>query len=58
MCYISKPECILIDSSGYIKLKELKFAKKVNTGKTWTLCGVPDYLSPEVIKNEGHDWGM
>ena len=39
---------------GYLKLIDFGFAKEVVT-KTWTLCGTPEYLSPEIILNKGHD---
>lgn len=54
-----KPENILIQPSGYLKLTDFGFAKFV-TGQTYTLCGTPEYLAPEIIANKGHgkpvDW--
>lgn len=55
-----KPENILIDIDGHIKLVDFGFAKQVGDRETYTLCGTPDYLAPEVIHNSGHgtavDW--
>ncbi|GAM82770.1 hypothetical protein ANO11243_007560 [Dothideomycetidae sp. 11243] len=55
-----KPENILIDSEGHLKLVDFGFAKKVENRETYTLCGTPEYLAPEVIRNTGHglsvDW--
>uniref|UniRef100_K3X7Z9 cGMP-dependent protein kinase n=1 Tax=Globisporangium ultimum (strain ATCC 200006 / CBS 805.95 / DAOM BR144) TaxID=431595 RepID=K3X7Z9_GLOUD len=49
-----KPENILLDNEGFIKLADFGLAKLV-TDRTWTLCGTPDYLAPEIILNKGHD---
>ena len=49
-----KPENICLDSRGYPRLVDFSLAKVVDT-RTWTLCGSPDYLAPEIILNEGHD---
>uniref|UniRef100_A0A7S4J9G5 cGMP-dependent protein kinase n=1 Tax=Odontella aurita TaxID=265563 RepID=A0A7S4J9G5_9STRA len=52
-----KPENLVMDLKGFVKIVDFGLAKKIN-GKTWTLCGTPDYLAPEVILNEGHDWAV
>ncbi|KAI7879840.1 kinase-like domain-containing protein [Mucor mucedo] len=54
-----KPENLLLDTNGHIKITDFGFAKHV-PDITWTLCGTPDYLAPEVIQSKGYgkavDW--
>ncbi|CAK3999774.1 cAMP-dependent kinase type 2 [Lecanosticta acicola] len=54
-----KPENLLLDRHGHIKITDFGFAKEV-PDITWTLCGTPDYLAPEVVSSKGYnksvDW--
>ena len=54
-----KPENLVLDNDGYLKVTDFGFAKEVKD-KTFTLCGTPDYLAPEIVTGQGHgravDW--
>ncbi len=63
-----KPENLLIDKEGHVKLTDFGFSKTIKDKyvgaetfrRTYTLCGTPEYLAPEIIKSKGHnksaDW--
>lgn len=55
-----KPENVLIGNDGYLKITDFGLSK---TGldsqrkgeKTYSFCGTPEYLAPEIIEGIGHD---
>jgi len=53
-----KPENLLLDHEGYVKVVDFGFAKKIPDNKTYTLCGTPEYIAPEVLLNQGHGKGV
>lgn len=54
-----KPENVLIDKDGYPKLVDFGFAKVLKGSmKTFTLCGTPEYIAPEIVLGRGYNRGV
>lgn len=52
-----KPENLLIDKDGHVKIADFGFAKKLADERTFTLCGTPEYLAPEIILGSKEGYG-
>ena len=50
-----RPENVLINSDGYIKIVDFFLAKTLIKDFTLTICGNPEYYSPEMINQSGYN---
>jgi serine/threonine protein kinase len=52
-----KPENVLLDKNGHIKIADFGLSKILSreNEKTYTICGTPQYLAPEILSSEGYD---
>ena len=48
-----KPENLMVDEDGYLKLLDFGTAKIINR-RTYTIVGTPQYIAPEVILGKGY----
>ncbi|KAL4488509.1 hypothetical protein ABPG72_013077 [Tetrahymena utriculariae] len=55
-----KPENIMIDYKGYMKLIDMGTAKflKGKSGRTFTIIGTPHYMAPEIITGKGYSYSV
>jgi protein kinase A len=54
-----KPDNILLDKNGHIKLIDFGFAKVIKNilkDRAYTNCGTPGYCAPEVMLDAGHTY--
>ena len=55
-----KPENIIISiaDKGHVKLCDFGFAKRLGSkdAKTYTKCGTPSYIAPEIVLGMGHSF--
>lgn len=51
-----KPENVILDAEGYVKLVDFGLAKKFDEGtwRTYTMLGTPLYIAPEILNGNGY----
>jgi len=51
-----KPENLLLDAHGMLKIADFGFSRLLNNQQLLqTVCGTPNYMAPEVLKEQGYD---
>eukprot|EP01065_Artemidia_motanka_P026754 TRINITY_DN31_c0_g1_i5.p1 TRINITY_DN31_c0_g1~~TRINITY_DN31_c0_g1_i5.p1 ORF type:complete len:447 (+),score=167.24 TRINITY_DN31_c0_g1_i5:84-1424(+) len=51
-----KPENLLLDAEGHLKIADFGFSRLLNNQQLLqTVCGTPNYMAPEVLKERGYN---
>ena len=55
-----KIDSLLIKDNGYLTVMDISYSKELKkySDKTFTLCGTPNYLAPEIILNNGYSFSV
>ena len=55
--YFNKPENILIDANGYLRIADFGLSKPLISRDevTFSFCGSPEYMAPEMLLQYGHN---
>jgi serine/threonine protein kinase len=54
-----KLENILVDEAGFLKIIDYGLAKTLGQDQvSKTFCGTPEYLAPEMVLHQGHDFSV
>ncbi|CAI9298506.1 unnamed protein product [Lactuca saligna] len=57
------PEILMFAQTGHVQLVDFRFGKKLDSERTFTICGMVDSLAPEIVQGKGHGfaadwWGL
>ncbi|XP_054028877.1 rhodopsin kinase GRK1 [Dryobates pubescens] len=55
-----KPENVLLDDAGHVRLSDMGLAVELKDGenKTRGYAGTPGFMAPEVLRDEEYDWSV
>ena len=54
-----KLENVLVDEQGFLKIIDYGLAKTLQQSQlSKTFCGTPEYLAPEMVTHQGHDFSV
>lgn len=55
-----KPENVVLDGEGHVKLTDFGLSKMFKSGENmaFSFCGTPEYLAPEIVRGAGYNFSV